>query len=79
MSGDIVLLMCKYFPSFLGSASSVIRPSGLRPRGIPRSADFNQHLRIPRSQVYLQQNKEKAEGKGKKCHAKTMWSLEKPI
>jgi hypothetical protein len=31
------------------------------------------------SQVYLQQNKKKAEAKGKKCHAKTMWSLEKPI
>ncbi len=31
------------------------------------------------SQVYLQQNKKKAEAKGKKCHAKTMWSPEKPI
>jgi hypothetical protein len=31
------------------------------------------------SQVYLQQNKKKAEAKGKNCHAKTMWSLEKPI
>jgi hypothetical protein len=30
-------------------------------------------------QVYLQQNKKKAEAKGKNCHAKTMWSLEKPI
>jgi hypothetical protein len=30
-------------------------------------------------QVYLQQKKKKAEAKGKKCHAKTMWSLEKPI
>jgi hypothetical protein len=30
-------------------------------------------------QVYLQQNKKMAEAKGKKCHAKTMWSLEKPI
>jgi hypothetical protein len=30
-------------------------------------------------QVYLQQNKKKAEAKGKKCHAKTVWSLEKPI
>ncbi len=33
----------------------------------------------PSPQVYLQQNKKKAEAKGKKCHAKTMWSLEKPI
>jgi len=31
------------------------------------------------SQVYLQQNKKKAEAKGENCHAKTMWSLEKPI
>ncbi len=30
-------------------------------------------------QVYLQQNKKKAEAKGENCHAKTMWSLEKPI
>jgi hypothetical protein len=30
-------------------------------------------------QVYLQQNKKKAEAKGKNCHPKTMWSLEKPI
>jgi hypothetical protein len=29
-------------------------------------------------QVYLQQNKKKAEAKGKNCHAKAMWSLEKP-
>jgi hypothetical protein len=34
---------------------------------------------IDSSQVYLQENKKKAEAKGKKCHAKTMWSLEKPI
>ncbi len=34
---------------------------------------------IKREQVHLQQNKKKAEAKGKKCHAKTMWSLEKPI
>jgi hypothetical protein len=32
-----------------------------------------------RSQVYLQQNKKKAEAEGKNCHAKTMLSLEKPI
>jgi hypothetical protein len=31
------------------------------------------------SQVYLQQNKKKAEAEGKNCHAKTMLSLEKPI
>jgi hypothetical protein len=31
------------------------------------------------SQVYLQQNKKKAEAKGRNCHAKTMWGLEKPI
>ena len=31
-------------------------------------------------EVYLQQEiKKKAEAKGKNCHAKTMWSLEKPI
>jgi hypothetical protein len=28
------------------------------------------------SQVYLQQNKKKAEAKGKNCHAKPMWSLD---
>jgi hypothetical protein len=26
-------------------------------------------------QVYLQQNKKKAEAKGENCHAKTMWTL----
>ncbi len=31
------------------------------------------------SQVYLQQNKKKEEDKGKNCHPKTMWSLEKAI
>jgi hypothetical protein len=31
------------------------------------------------SQVYLQQNKKKAEAESKNCHAKTMLSLEKPI
>ncbi len=31
------------------------------------------------SQVYLQQNKKKAEAEGKNCDAKTMLSLEKPI
>jgi hypothetical protein len=36
-------------------------------------------LKTRPSQVYLEQNKKKAEAKGKKCHAKTMWSLEKPI
>jgi len=30
------------------------------------------------SQVYLQKNKKKAEAEGKNCHAKTMWSQEKP-
>ena len=30
-------------------------------------------------QVYLQQNKKKAEAEGNHCHAKTMLSLEKPI
>jgi hypothetical protein len=34
---------------------------------------------FPNSQVYLQQNKKKAEAEGKSCHAKTMLSLEKPI
>jgi hypothetical protein len=29
------------------------------------------------SQVYLQQNKKKAEAEGKNCHAETMLSLEK--
>jgi hypothetical protein len=29
--------------------------------------------------VYLHQNKKKVEDKGKNCHDKTMWSLEKPI
>ncbi len=29
--------------------------------------------------AYFQQNKKKVEVKGKNCHAKTMWSLEKPI
>ena len=28
---------------------------------------------------YLQQNKKKAKAEGKNCHAKTMWSQEKPI
>jgi hypothetical protein len=37
------------------------------------------HVPLSLGQVYLQQNKKKAEAKGKKCHAKTMWSLEKPI
>jgi hypothetical protein len=36
-------------------------------------------LNKTKCQVYLQQNKKKAEAKGKNCHAKTMWSLEKPI
>jgi hypothetical protein len=31
------------------------------------------------SQVYLQQDKKKAEAESKNCHAKTMLSLEKPI
>ncbi len=31
------------------------------------------------SQVYLQQNKKKAEAESKNCHVKTMLSLEKPI
>ena len=34
---------------------------------------------IASSQVYLQQNKKKAKAEGKNCHAKTMWSQEKPI
>jgi len=29
--------------------------------------------------VYLQQNKKKEKAEGKNCHAKTMWSQEKPI
>jgi hypothetical protein len=29
--------------------------------------------------VYLQLNKKKAKTEGKNCHAKTMWSQEKPI
>ncbi len=35
--------------------------------------------RLTSSQVYLQQNKKKAEAESKNCHAKTMLSLEKPI
>ena len=50
----------------------------------PRSLTAIHHLGRRRakygtSQVYLQQNKKKAEAKGENCHAKTMWSLEKPI
>ena len=32
-----------------------------------------------RTEIYLQQNKKKAEAEVNNCHAKTMWRQEKPI
>jgi hypothetical protein len=62
-------------------------PEGAKKRSVSRRIYMSHIHFIPTlftlftlgGQVYLQQNKKKEETKGKNCHVKTMWSLEKPI
>jgi hypothetical protein len=56
----------------------VMKDSKLKLRNLRVSHTLGWEVEVS-SQVYLQQDKKKAEAESKNCHAKTMLSLEKPI
>ena len=59
----------------MGSAGHNEKIHEITPATVKEQADIRRRT----SQVYLQQNKKKAEAEGNNCHAKTMWRQEKPI